>query len=60
MPVAPRHSVRAIVGWGSAILAFLVTLTITAALDLVSGRFLHPSQVKRKLSLPVLGEVTRP
>jgi len=60
MPAQPKHSVGSIVGWGSAVLSLFLTLATTAALDLASGRFLHPWQVKRKLSLPVLGEVTRP
>jgi hypothetical protein len=60
IPLAPRHSIRAIAGWTSAFVALFLTLGVTAALDFASGRFLHPWQVKRKLSLPVLGEVTRP
>jgi hypothetical protein len=60
LPTAPRHSVRTIAGWGSAFVALLLMVGVTAALDLASGLFLHPWQVRRKLSLPVLGEVTRP
>jgi hypothetical protein len=60
LPNAPRHSVRTIAGWGSALVALFLMVGATAALDFASGLFLHPWQVKRKLSLPVLGEVTRP
>jgi hypothetical protein len=60
MPVAPRHSIRAIAGWGSAIVALVLAIGATAALDFASGLLLYPFQAKRKLSLPVLGEVTRP
>jgi uncharacterized protein involved in exopolysaccharide biosynthesis len=60
LPTQPRHSVRTIAGGLSIFLGLLFTFGVTAALDLAGGRFLHPWQVRRKLSLPVLGEVTRP
>jgi hypothetical protein len=57
IPTKPRYPVRVILVWGGAMLGLLLSVGVAAALDLASGRFIEPWQVKRRLSLPVLGEV---
>jgi uncharacterized protein involved in exopolysaccharide biosynthesis len=60
MPTKPRYPIRVILVWGGALLGLLLSIGIAAGLDLAGGRFIEHWQVKRRLSLPVLGEVAGP
>jgi uncharacterized protein involved in exopolysaccharide biosynthesis len=60
VPRKPRWPVRFIwVGAGLG-LGILLSIFVPATIDLVRGRFIEPWQVKRRLGLPVLGEVSPP
>jgi len=60
LPTKPKYPVRVILVWGGALLGLLLSIGVAAALDLASGRFIEPWQVRRRLALPVLGEVAGP
>jgi capsular polysaccharide biosynthesis protein len=60
LPTKPKYPVRVILVWGGALLGLFLSIGVAAALDLASGRFIEPWQVKRRLALPVLGEVAGP
>jgi hypothetical protein len=57
LPGKPRYPIRVILVWGGALLGLLLSIGTAAALDLASGYFIEPWQVRRRLALPVLGEV---
>jgi uncharacterized protein involved in exopolysaccharide biosynthesis len=60
MPRKPRWPVR-FFWWGGGLgLGILLAICGPAALDLAKGRFIEPWQVRRRLDLPVLGEVFPP
>ncbi|HKQ71334.1 MAG TPA: hypothetical protein VJT73_18450 [Polyangiaceae bacterium] len=59
IPTAPKRPIRAILAIGGTLLALLLAVGVAALLDWAGGCFLHAAQVRRKLSLSVLGEVTR-
>jgi uncharacterized protein involved in exopolysaccharide biosynthesis len=60
MPTRPKYPIRLLVIVGGTFLAAFLAAVVAALLDLASGHFVEPWQVKRKLSLPLLGEVIRP
>lgn len=60
LPTKPKYPVRVILVWGGALLGLFLSIGVAAALDLASGRFIEPWQVRRRLALPVLGEVAGP
>lgn len=60
MPSKPKMPMRVLLVWGGALLGLFLSIGVAAALDLASGRFIEPWQVKRRLALPVLGEVAGP
>ncbi len=60
VPARPRYPVRALLVFGGALFGLFLAFAGSTAVDLVSGRFVEPWQVRRKLSLPVLGEVAGP
>ncbi|HEX9295873.1 MAG TPA: hypothetical protein VF881_08555 [Polyangiaceae bacterium] len=60
LPTRPRFPIRALLVFGGALFGLMLAFGGAAAMDLVSGRFVEPWQVRRRLSLPVLGEVGSP
>jgi uncharacterized protein involved in exopolysaccharide biosynthesis len=60
VPTRPKYPIRLLLIVGGALLGFLLSTAVASLLDVVSGRFVEPWQVKRKLSLPILGEVLPP
>jgi hypothetical protein len=60
LPTKPRYPVRIFLVWGGALLGLLLSIAVAAALDLASGLFIESWQVRRRLALPVLGEVAGP
>ena len=60
LPTKPKYPVRVILVFGGALLGLFLSIGVAAALDLASGRFIEPWQVRRRLALPVLGEVAGP
>jgi uncharacterized protein involved in exopolysaccharide biosynthesis len=60
LPTKPKYPVRSVLAAGGILLGALMAAIVAALVDLVSGCFVEPWQVKRKLSVPLLGEVTRP
>jgi uncharacterized protein involved in exopolysaccharide biosynthesis len=60
VPTKPKFPLRTLALVAGALFGLVLTVVVTAILDLLGGRFLEPWQVKRKLDLPLLGEVTRP
>jgi uncharacterized protein involved in exopolysaccharide biosynthesis len=62
-PEVPREPARATTGVlaaGGLLLSALLAFFAAGAKDLVSGRFVEPWQVRRKLSIPILADVERP
>jgi hypothetical protein len=60
LPTHARRPIRLLLGLGGVMLGIFLAFAIATVLDLLSGRLVEPWQVKRKLSLPVLGEVSPP
>ena len=60
LPTRPKYPVHLLLILGGALLGFLLSTGIASLLDVMSGRFVEPWQVSRKLSLPILGEVLPP
>jgi uncharacterized protein involved in exopolysaccharide biosynthesis len=60
LPTSPKYPVRLLIMVGGTFLAAFLAAIVGVLLDLASGHFVEPWQVKRKLNLPLLGEVTRP
>jgi capsular polysaccharide biosynthesis protein len=60
VPTKPKRPIQLLLGAAGAILGLLLALVVSAGVDLASGLFIEPWQVRRRLSLPVLGEVLRP
>ncbi len=60
LPTSPRYPIRLLLAVGGVLLAVVLAAIVAALVDIVGGRFVEPWQVKRKLSLPLLGEVGRP
>jgi uncharacterized protein involved in exopolysaccharide biosynthesis len=60
VPTHPKYPVRALLIGGGTLFGALLAAVVAALLDLLSGRFVEPWQVKRRLSLPLLGEVAKP
>jgi uncharacterized protein involved in exopolysaccharide biosynthesis len=59
VPTSPRFPIRLILAVGGGLGGLLLAALVAAAVDLAGGRFVEPWQVKRRLSLPCLGEVIR-
>jgi uncharacterized protein involved in exopolysaccharide biosynthesis len=60
LPRKPRTPKVPLVVMGGLIAAFILAALFSGGLDLIRGRFVEPWQVRRKLKLPVLGELTPP
>jgi hypothetical protein len=60
VPSKPKRPIQLLLGSAGALLGLLLALAASAGVDLASGLFIEPWQVRRRLSLPVLGEVLRP
>jgi uncharacterized protein involved in exopolysaccharide biosynthesis len=60
VPASPRYPIRLLLIVGGTLGAAILAALVAALVDLLGGRFVEPWQVKRKLSLPLLGEVGRP
>ncbi len=60
VPTKPKYPVALFFGVGGTILAAILAAVVAALVDILSGRFVEPWQVRRRLSLPMLGEVIRP
>ena len=60
LPTSPRYPIRLLLAVGGTLAGAILAAIIAALIDLAGGRFVEPWQVKRKLSLPLLGEVSRP
>jgi uncharacterized protein involved in exopolysaccharide biosynthesis len=60
IPRKPKKPNVPILVLGGLLLALILGVFASAAADLASGRFVEPWQVRRRLRLPVLGDVTRP
>lgn len=60
MPTSPKYPVRLMLIVGGTFFAAFLAAIVGVLLDLASGHFVESWQVKRKLDLPLLGEVTRP
>ena len=60
VPTKAKYPVRLVLWVGGTLVGAFLAAIIAALFDLVSGRFVEPWQVKRRLSLPMLGEVMRP
>jgi uncharacterized protein involved in exopolysaccharide biosynthesis len=60
LPTHARRPIRLWLGAGGLLLGIFLAFAVATMLDLMSGRLVEPWQVKRKLSLPVLGEVSPP
>jgi len=60
VPSKPKRPVQLLLGSAGALLGLLLALGVSAGVDLASGMFIETWQVRRRLSLPVLGEVLRP
>ena len=59
LPTQPKRPIRILVGCAGALAALLGAIGAAALMDMLSGRIIETWQVKRKLDLPVLGEVPR-
>jgi hypothetical protein len=60
VPTKPKYPIALVLGLGGTILAAILAAVVAALVDILSGRFVEPWQVRRRLSLPMLGEVIRP
>jgi uncharacterized protein involved in exopolysaccharide biosynthesis len=60
VPTKPKYPIGTFLVVGGTVLAAIVAALIAALVDILSGRFVEPWQVRRRLSLPMLGEVLRP
>jgi len=60
LPSRTKHPVRILLSVAGALAGLLLAFGLSAAVDVAGGRFIEPWQVKRRLSLPVLGEVSDP
>jgi uncharacterized protein involved in exopolysaccharide biosynthesis len=60
VPKSPRYPIGVFAILGGILLGCMLGFGMTGLLDLASGRFIEPWQVKNRLSIPLLGEVMRP
>jgi uncharacterized protein involved in exopolysaccharide biosynthesis len=60
VPTKPKYPVRSMFFVGGVLLGAFISVLVALLVDLLSGRFVEPWQVRRRLGLPLLGEVTRP
>ena len=60
LPEKPRRPLRHLWAGGGVVLGVLLGVLGAATADLAAGRFVEPWQVKRRLSLPLLGEAADP
>jgi hypothetical protein len=55
VPSKTKHPIRILLSLAGALVGLLLAFGLSTAVDVVSGRFVEPWQVRRRLSLPVSG-----
>jgi uncharacterized protein involved in exopolysaccharide biosynthesis len=60
LPTKPKYPIGLLLGVGGLFLGAVLAAVVATLVDLLSGTFVEPWQVKRRLDLPMLGEVVKP